>query len=164
MWLCGWLAGRSREGQEAKRMRLEKKKGGGELRTPLQASEQVWTAAAGAQSTLSKAASGIGTSSPAEMHKHWAIVNNLGSCLVFFFPSCDTGHRWLAVLLVVQTLHGELSAGYATGEKVESGRLWPGARSREVRWSRRGRWDGALCLKYWCHTEMKLCTMCNLHF
>lgn len=85
MWLCGWLAGRSREGQEAKRMRLEKKKGGGELRTPLQASEQVWTAAAGAQSTLSKAASGIGTSSPAEMHKHWAIVNNLGSCLVFFF-------------------------------------------------------------------------------
>lgn len=111
-WLHWVLAGSGREGQEARR---EKKSRKGEFRTPLQASEQVWTVPrllveptllsrhpreseiAITVLTCRDAATGL------------QLLNYSGwpwSCLVLVCR-CEAGHQWLWIPLCGQTLNGE---------------------------------------------------------
>lgn len=126
-----------------------------ELRTPLQASEQVWTAAARVEPALRSAYSvkryslhGLlqrcsDTTSVTELH--WMIVKVYLYYYYYFLELLQGGTgdwEYCSVSPWHWLWHWELGAGYATGGKVGSGRLWPGARSRDpqVRWG----WGGEM--------------------
>lgn len=136
--LHGLLFSQQQGGTTGKENEVKKGSRKGELRTPLQASEQVWTvllllefsprwAALPRDSEIAFTSDGP---PPGCSNRIWAF--ELHWIAFYLFWSCDFGRRDCDSRLCGQnTARRSRAGGYATGGKVGSGRLQSGARRRD---------------------------------
>ena len=173
---------RQEHGRDEKRRewgwKEEEKKRESSGRAPLQASEQVWTVLLllVLSLTLNQAASGATNfwQGPAGMHRQeftcWAAAaGDRGSFAILKAVTLDFGDIGGSSAVGPDASRRARASGYATGGKVGSSSLWPGARSRDPPVRRGKAGEKGYCggsLRWRCiqgHAgAAQLCTVCKL--